>query len=364
MNFKSNKVITNRFTQVSLLIAGLLVAIGLWSCDSDNEEGNISYYKQVNLVADQASQGAAYLDTNLVNPWGIAYGPQTYFWIADNHSGKSTVYDGTGTAIALVVTIPPPADSPQGTIAAPTGIVYNNSSDFMGDKFIFDTEDGTISGWQTGADATLRATVPDAVYKGLAIGTNTLGDLLIYATNFAAGTVDIFDDSYEEISIGPNAFKDPTLPAGFNPFGIQNIGNKIYVAFAERIGQDTDETAGPGLGYVSVFNTDGTFEKRLVSGGVLNAPWGLAKAPADFGPFSGALLVGNFGDGRISAFDIDTGSFLGQLGESKGNPITIDGLWGLSFGNDLDAGKANILYFTAGIDDENHGLFGSLEFVP
>ena len=233
----------------------------------------------------------------------------------------------------------------------------------MGDKFIFATEDGTICGWQTGANAVLRQTVSDAVYKGLAIAIDGT-ERYIYATNFTAGTVDVFDDAYQLDDLGPNTFKDPTLPAGFNPFGIQAIGNELCVTFAQRIPPDDDETAGPGLGYVSVFNADGTFVKRLASEAVLNAPWGLAKAPADFGEFSGALLVGNFGDGRISAFDPTTGLLLGQLNDSMGDPIAIDGLWGLTFGNDANAGHANTLYFTAGIDDENHGLFGSLEFVP
>jgi uncharacterized protein (TIGR03118 family) len=243
-------------------------------------------------------------------------------------------------------------------------MVYNGTGGFMGDTFIFATEDGTISGWSSGASATLRVdhSTAGAVYKGLAIGSAGSTNY-IYATNFVGGTVEVFDTTYAAASLGAGAFVDPTLPAGFNPFGIQVLGGKVYVTYAERVGTDTDETSGPGLGYVSVFNTDGTFVQRLISQGALNAPWGLALAPASFGAFGNALLVGNFGDGHINAYNASTGALMGALTDANGQAVSIDGLWGITFGNGGSAGGANQLYFTAGPQAEAHGLFGVLVFV-
>jgi uncharacterized protein (TIGR03118 family) len=353
-----------RWWRLGIGIVTTASLIAIISCGSGNSGNAVvsTYYQRTDLVSDQA--GATHLDTNLVNPWGIAYGPSTPFMIANNHSGTSTEYDGSGTpmpATPLVVTVPSPT---AGSVSAPAGEVFNATTGFSGDTFIFSTEDGTIAGWSSGTDATIRRdnSASGAVYKGLAIGVSGTTNY-IYATNFSGGTVDVFDTDYAPVQLGTGAFTDPTLPTGFNPFGILGIGNKLYVTFAQRVPPDNDETHGPGLGYVSVFNMDGTFVKRLVSAGPLNAPWGIAMAPSGFGTFGGALLIGNFGDGYINAFDATTGTQLGHLSDAGGHPIAIQGLWGLIFGNGTSAGKSSQLYFTAGVQDEDHGLFGAIAAI-
>ncbi len=289
------------------------------------------------------------------------------------------MYKGDGTAIPLVVTIPPPKGSPAGTTAAPTGNVFNGTSGFVVSTangsgpslFIFATEDGTISGWNPSADLTHailevdRSTVGlGAVYKGLAIASNASGTF-IYATNFRFGTVEMFDSSFHLVG----SFTDPKLANTcpepnqcYAPFGIQTINGNLYVTFALQNAAKHDDVAGPAHGFVDVFDTSGNLLQRLISHGRLNSPWGLALAPVDFGLFSNALLVGNFGDGRINAYDLNTGEFLGQLRDQVNHPITIDDLWALRFGNDASAGLHNELFFTAGINDEADGLFGKLAF--
>jgi uncharacterized protein (TIGR03118 family) len=321
------------------------------------------YVVQTALLADQASASAAHVDPKLINPWGLTYGPQTYFWGANNGSGTSTVYDGNGALMPtppLVVTVPPAAGGSQGS---PTGLVFNSTTAFNGDKFIFASLDGTVSGWASGASATLRMdnSASGAAYTGLAIG-NVGSANYLYAANFAAGTVDVLDTSYARANLGSSAFKDPTLPAGYSPFNIQALGGLLYVAYAQHLPSINVGISGTGLGYVSVFNMDGSFAKRLVSQGWLDAPWGLALAPSGLAGFPGALLVGNFGDGRISAYDSGTGAPLGQLVDVNGTPIAIDGLWALAFGNGTKAGSTDLLYFTAGTQGGTHGLFGSFAF--
>jgi uncharacterized protein (TIGR03118 family) len=321
------------------------------------------YVVQTALLADQASASAAHVDPKLINPWGLTYGPQTYFWGANNGSGTSTVYDGTGALMPtppLVVTIPPAAGGSQGS---PTGLVSNSTTAFNGDKFIFASLDGTVSGWASGASATLRMdnSASGAAYTGLAIG-NVGSANYLYAANFAAGTVDVLDASYAHSNLGSSAFKDPTLPAGYSPFNIQALGGLLYVAYAQHLPSINVGISGTGLGYVSVFNMNGSFAKRLVSQGWLDAPWGLALAPSGLAGFAGALLVGNFGDGRISAYDSGTGAPLGQLVDVSGTPVVIDGLWALAFGNGSKAGSTDLLYFTAGPQGGTHGLFGSFSF--
>jgi len=328
-------------------------------------------YLRHNLVSD-LPDFADHLDPNLVNPWGIAYGPTSPFWIADNGTGVSTLYDGTGTpfpaANPLIVTVPTPAGGTPPS--APTGMVFNGSPNFQVSagnpaRFIFVTEDGTVSGWSPAVDPThavLKATVPDAIYKGLAIGTNASGSFL-YATNFHAGKVDVFNSSFAPASLS-GTFTDATLPAGFAPFGIANIGGSLYVTYAKQDPDQEDDVPGPGNGYVNVFDTDGNFVKRLISAGVLNSPWGLVRAPANFGQLSGSLLVGNFGDGTIHGFDPVTGVPRGQMLIPSGRPLTIPGLWALIFGNGGSGGDPGVLYFTAGIpgpgEVEDHGLFGQI----
>jgi uncharacterized protein (TIGR03118 family) len=327
---------------------------------------------QTNLTSDIPGL-ANNTDPNLVNPWGIAFSSTSPFWIADNHSGLSTVYNAAGqpfpTNNPLVVTIPPP---PGGAPpASPTGIVFNGSSGFeLGGKpaaFIFATEDGTISAWNGSSSAVLQVdNSSSAVYKGLAIGSNSSGNFL-YAANFKGGTVDVFDSKFKPVALA-GSFKDPSLPAGYAPFNIQNVGSILYVTYAKQNAEGHDDVAGPGNGFVDVFDTNGNMVRRLISNGPLNSPWGVAVAPAAFGSLGGNLLVGNFGDGTINAFDPTTGQFIGEMQNAAGNPISIEGLWSLKFGNGGLAGDPNTLFFTAGISGggtvEDHGLFGDLQPVP
>jgi uncharacterized protein (TIGR03118 family) len=333
-------------------------------------------YVQTNLVSDIAGV-ARNTDANLVNPWGIALGPNTAIWVADNGSGVATVYNRKGqpfpSGTPLVVTIPPPAGSPAGTTAAPTGAIFNDTSDFVVSEsgmsgpslFVFATEDGTISGWNPNVDVNNAILEVDnsgsgAVYKGLALLSNKSGDFLA-ATNFHNGTVDVFDGSFGPATLA-GSFTDPNLPAGFAPFGIRNISGELFVSYAKQNAEKHDDVAGPGNGFVDIFDTDGNLVRRFASAGTLNSPWGLVLAPKHFGRFSEDLLVGNFGDGRINAFDPHTGEFLGQLENEDENPITISGVWALVFGNGTQAGGSRkTLFFSAGIADEQHGLFGTIQ---
>jgi len=326
----------------------------------------IQGYKQENLVADDASGKAKRIDANLVNPWGIASAPGGPLWIADNKTGVSTVYLGNGQpgptpATPLVVTVPAP---PSGTgPASPTGIVYNGTAAFplatgQPALFLFATEDGTISGWSPNVDMTHAVLKVDnsatAIYKGLAV----LNDHL-YAANFKANSVDVYNSDFTS----GGSFTDTTVPAGFAPFGIQNVGGVLFVTYAMQDADKHDDVKAPGNGFVDIFNPDTHAFTRVASQGTLNSPWALAMAPADFGAFSNMLLVGNFGDGRINAYNPTTLAFLGQLSDAAGTPISIDGLWALSFGTDPDDPTHPSLYFTAGPADEAHGLFGRLSAV-
>lgn len=317
-------------------------------------------YVQANLVSDLPGV-AAQQDTDLVNPWGIVAGPTTPFWVNDNGTGMATLYTGTGAKLGITVTVPPPNGSPGPS--APTGIVFNSGASFGGAHFIFDTEDGTVSAWSSGASAVLQATSPaGSVYKGLALGNNGSGDLL-YATNFGLGRVDVFDSNFHATTVS-GGFHDANLPTGYAPFDVQNIGGKLYVTYALQDSAKHDDVAGPGNGFIDVYDLNGNLLQRLTSHGALNSPWGMAVAPSDFGAFSGDLLVGNFGDGTINAYDPSTGSFIGTLDNPDGTPLTIDGLWGLHFGNGAQDERMDALYFTAGIAGpdqvEDHGLFGSI----
>ena len=328
-------------------------------------------FSVTDLVSDIPGQ-AANLDPNLVNPWGIAFTPSSPFWVADNRTGVSTLYNGTGIALPLVVTVPPPAGG--NPPAAPTGVVFNGGAGFEASpglpaRFIFASEDGTISGWNPTANPTAALRVADnsgsgANYKGLAIGNNGAGDF-IYAANFHAGTIDVFDSLFAQSAL-PGNFTDPNLPSGYAPFNIQNIGGKLYVTYALQDAQGNEVVSGAGHGFVDVFDLNGNFLQRLASQGSLNSPWGLAIAPSGFGPFANDLLVGNFGDGRINAFDPVTGMLLGTLDDMGGSPLEIQGLRALTFGNGANAGDTSDLYFTAGIPGNgvvgDHGLFGEITF--
>jgi len=324
-------------------------------------------YKQTNLVSDIPGM-AKHTDPNLVNPWGISFVPTNAFWIADNNSGLSTLYDGKGNIQSLVVTIPPAKGD---TTGSSTGTVFSSfSGAFMVTEkgisgtsgFLFDSEDGTISGWNPLVDpnhAVIAVHNSGAVYKGLAIAAVHANPYL-YAANFRAGTIDVFDKHFAPATL-QGSFQDPGIPKGYAPFNIQSLGSKLYVTYAQQDSARHDDVPGQGRGFLDVFDDNGNLLKRLVSHGQLNAPWGLALASANFGLFSNDLLVGNFGNGSINAFDPNTGAFLGTLKDSQNQPVHIDGLWALAFGGGGDSGQPNQLFFTAGIQKEQHGLFGIIE---
>jgi uncharacterized protein (TIGR03118 family) len=317
-------------------------------------------YLQENLVSDIPGT-AAFTDAHLINPWGLASSATGPFWVANEGTSTATIYNGEGVANALVVNI---QGTPDG---GPTGEVFNNTGEFElspGQRavFLFATESGTISGWNPAADPTNSIVKVDnsaagASYTGLAIGNNGSGNFL-YAANFASGSIDVFGGNFAPITLA-GSFTDPTLPAGYSPFNVQNVGGRLYVMYAQRDGAG-EEVPGAGFGYVNEFDTNGNLLRRLVSNGPLNAPWGIALAPTAFGGFGGNLLIGNFGDGLINAFDLTSGVHLGALEDSAGNPLENEGLWALAFGNGGMAGLPNQLYFTAGIEDEEHGLFGRI----
>jgi uncharacterized protein (TIGR03118 family) len=337
-----------------------------------------SGYRQVNLVSDQHGK-ASLFDHNLVNAWGLAASPGTNahpgspLWVADNGSDKATLYMGkTATSVSkvpLVVKV---------TGAAPTGQVFNadpsafviadNKGHSGASLFLFDTENGTIDGWNQAVGATgstpsavtvvARNNGANAVYKGLAIA-QVHGQAFLYATNFRSGRVEAYNSKFQPVELPGGLFVDPRLPAGYGPFGISEIMGKLYVTFAKQDATLHDDVAGPGHGFVDVFTNTGKFVRRLVTRGALDSPWGLALAPAGFGQFSSDLLIGNFGNGHINAYDPMTGKHLGQLRQPNGMPIVIDGLWGLKFGNG-NAAKTNQLIFSAGPNDESHGLLGKI----
>ncbi|MDQ2946505.1 MAG: TIGR03118 family protein, partial [Acidobacteriota bacterium] len=329
-----------------------------------------------NLVSDLDGK-ADQLDPNLVNPWGMSMSPTGPFWVSNNHTGSTTVYNTTGQPFpspnALVIKIAPPASG--SSRSSPTGQVFNSTSAFeiaagKPATFLFATEDGTISGWNTSVDAgkaivMVGGSGSNAVYKGLALATSSTGPML-YAANFSAGAIDVFDATLKPATVA-GAFQDPNLPAGFAPFNIQKIGRRLLVTYALQDGARHDSVAGLGNGIVNVFDTDGNLRQRLISNGPLNSPWGLALAPQFFGDLSSTLLVANFGDCRVNAFDLTTGEFLGTLQDSSGAPIVIEGLWALQSGNGHTGGDSNAVYFTAGISGggriQDHGLFGSIQVV-
>jgi uncharacterized protein (TIGR03118 family) len=308
------------------------------------------------LVSDQAGL-ADVTDPNLINPWGVSFSGTGPFWVSNTGKGNSTLYNGSGVITPTVVTVPAAAAGKQGT---PTGQVFNSGTGFVlangsPARFIFSTEDGTISAWNGGAAATIMVdnSASGAVFYGLAIGANAAGATLIYAPNFTTGKIDVFDSKFAATTVS-GGFANP--PVGYAPFNIWPLGGKLYVAYAKQ---------GPlsgvaGTGFVSAFDFDGNLQKQLISGGALNAPWGLAIAPSTFGAFGGSLLVGNFGDGTINAFDLNTGAFQGTLEGQDGNPIEFPGLWALIFGNGGNGGDRNTLYITAGVGGLAHGLLSSL----
>ena len=313
-------------------------------------------YKQTNLTAN-TSGVANQTDPQLVNPWGIAFLPGNPFWIANNRSGTSTLYDAQGNLQQLVVTIPSASVNPCSP-GCPTGIVTNSSADFNGGAFIFDTDDGIIANW-TGANSAVVAvdnSAGGADYKGLAL-LNTGSANFLLAANFSSGKIDIFDRNFKPAAFA-GTFSDPNLPAGFAPHAVHIINNQVYVAYAMQDATKRRPVRGAGIGVVDIFDANGNFVKTFATGGQLNAPWAVVATPASFGTFSNAILVGNFGDGTINAFD-STGKSLGQVTDSANNVITNPGLWDMVFGAG-GTGDPNTLYFTAGGATLSSGLFATL----
>lgn len=334
-----------------------------------------SAYVATPLVSNGAIAGTT-VDANLVNPWGIALVPDGPMWVVNNATQTATVYDGTGAAQPIVVRMPGGINGP----AAPTGIVFNPTPDFVVNngvaaataQFIFAGEGGTILAWAPAIDPANAIIVHDdgaggAVYKGLAIATEN-GTSLLYAADFLNNRIDVFDRAFQKVSV-PGGFLDPALPAGYAPFGIQAISRAgqtlICVTYAQRAPDSIEDVPGPGLGTANLFDTRGTLVQRLVPpGGNLNAPWAVALAPADFGALSNALLIANFGDGAIHAYDPNTGAFIATLADANGQPIVTEGLWGIAFGNGAHNQPANTLYYAAGIAGETAGVYGRIDVVP
>jgi len=351
---------SSRFSRTSAFAVAAMLAAAV--AGSAQGRGAAVAYTVHPLVSDSASAPAT--DASLVNAWGLTAGPTTPWWTANNGTNTSTLYSGTGTKTPLTVAV----------AGAPTGTVFNPSAtDFSvsqagksgASRFLFDTEGGTLLGWTPSVNGTAAVVAVDhsgagTVYKGLAVANDHL-----YATDFHNGRVDVFDASFDPVTVS-GSFTDTKVAKGFAPFGIQALGGNIFVTYAQQDAAKHDDVAVPGKAFVDEFTTDGKLVGRVINSGLknapLNAPWGLAMAPADFGSFAGDLLVGNFGNGRISAYAPKGSNWVykGQLRNADGTIVTIDGLWGLEFGNGAAAGPANTLYFTAGPSGEQHGLFGSV----
>jgi uncharacterized protein (TIGR03118 family) len=331
------------------------------------------HYKQTNLVSDMPGV-APVTDPNLVNPWGLSRSSTSPWWVSDNGTGVATLYSGAGAVVPLVVTIP--SSDPSTTSGTPTGTIFNGGTGFelkpgLPAVFMFVTEDGTISGWNPKVDGTHAIVMVNqkgkSVFKGMTMATVNVPffgpQSFLYVADFRKGRVQIYNSKFHHVPNMEELFDDDSLPNGFAPFNVQNIGGNIYVSFAQQDSDKHDEVDGAGLGYVDVFSPEGRRLRRLEHGPWFNAPWGLVQASSDFGSHSHEILVGQFGSGEILAFNAVTGRFKGRLHDASNAPIKIDGLWGLGFGNDASAGPATTLYFSAGADHEQHGLFGTLTAI-
>jgi uncharacterized protein (TIGR03118 family) len=337
------------------------LTLALLALPAAAQKVNISY-----LTSDIPNAGA-FLDANLVNPWGMSISPSGPWWISDNGTGLSTLYIGSGAPQSLVVTIPSGTGSGTGS---PSGTVYNATSDFeingSQTPFLFCTEDGTISGWYGGSTAFIAVNNNSrgSVYKGMALASAN-GANYLYVANFNAGAVEVYDRNYASHSFGSNAFVDSSIPSGYAPFNVQLIGTtKLAVTYAKQDAAKHDDVAGPGNGYVDIYDTEGNLQFRLTHNLFLNSPWAVVLAPQSFSGFSGDLLVGNFGSGLVTAFNATTGAWIGNMQNVNDLPVQIDGLWGLSFGNGGSGGPANTLFFTAGTFGEAHGRLGSMTPHP
>jgi len=330
-----------------------------------------SVFSATDLVTDSGS-AAAHVDPHLINGWGIAFNPKGFVWVADQGTSTSTLYDGQGVPQSLVVTVPAPAG---GGNAGPTGIVFNGTQDFKVTQngasgvaaFIFVGTGGTVSGWSPSVNGTQAITMVDtaasgapSAYTGLAQSSYASVNYL-YAADFRNNRVDVYDPSWKKVTLPGGSFTDPNLPAGYGPYGIQAIGNRIYVTYAQHAPSGPRANRGPGLGIIDVFDTSGAMLNRFATGGPLNAPWGVAQAPANFGSFGNMLLVGNFGDGKINVYDPSSGAQVGTLSKADKTPIVIDGVWGIAFGNGINGQPTNTLFYAAGPADETHGRYGRID---
>src|SRR6202050_432447 len=388
----TKKKLQTKHTRLNWLRAGVLLGAAAGSLAAQTTSAPPNNYLVHNLVSDLANT-ADFQDPNLVNPWGNGFGASP-FWIGNNGTGTSTLYTGTGAAIPLVVTIPRAGNA--GGAGPVTGVIFNtfgsnaNAFDVQAGKssnFIFCSEDGVISGWNSGVSGTKASILFDnsksgAVYKGCAEG-GTAAAPFVFAANFHAGTVDVYDGT---LNLNPapysqntaplpysasSRFSNPAIPAGFAPFNVQNIGGTLFVTYALQNAAKNGDVGGPGNGYVATFNLNGALITNLVSQGALNSPWGMAIAPPAYGPFAGALLVGNHTDGKINAFNATTGATLGALDDLTANPIAIPGLWSLNFGGGADSEDPGALYVTAGVGGGtnndpvgSHGLLASIQAAP
>jgi uncharacterized protein (TIGR03118 family) len=347
----------------------LALVLALTTSAAAADPGTPNSYSQTNLVSNLPGVSATNQppDPDLINGWGVAFNPNGPVWVSDNGTGLSTLYDGLGAKQGLVVTIPSANGTDHGT---PTGITFNSSSDFKvgaaGALFLFATEDGLIAGWNGGTVATRvfppAGVTPTAVYKGIAVAGNGTAHQL-YAADFHNKKIDVFDATFAPVTT-TGGFVDPNIAPAFGPFNIMNIQGDLYVAYAQKEEDGDDEVAGPGLGFVDVFDADGVLLRRLATRGKLNAPWGMALAPTGFGKFGNSLLVGNFGDGTINAYDLKNGTPLGQLRDANDQVLKIDGLWGIAFGNGVRSQPTDVLFFAAGPNDESNGLYGLIAPAP
>jgi len=362
-------------TGTSTLAALTLVLLPFASTRPARAAAESNAYHQTNLVSDLPGM-ALIQDPDLVNPWGISLSGGSPFWVANNGTGTSTLYAGDHVSPptplsknGLVVTIP--GGFPTGTVSntgAPTDFIVKSGAASGRASFLFASQVGIVSGWNPNVPApgSKQAQIGgtgDAVYTGLAIGQVGSATYL-YAADFEHGKIDVYDFAFHT----PNppldgSFSDPNIPNSYSTFNIQSIGGKLYVTYAQQSHKEPDEETDRGSGFVDVFDTSGHLLQRLIQGNHLKSPWGIARAPENFGAFSHALIVGNFADGQLHAFDPDSGKYLGEMKNENGKPVVIDGLWGITFGNGANGGDKNALYFAAGIQDETHGLFGSLRAV-
>ena len=338
------------------------------SSGSNNSNPPIQSSFSVTALVSDGAVPAAHTDANLKNPWGVAFNPKGFVWVADNGTNVATLYDGNGVPQSLVVTIP---DGKNGS-ASPTGIVFNGTQSFTVSEngksgvaaFVFTGEGGTITAWAPAVGPTNAFVMYDdgtggAVYKGLALATMN-GNNFLYATDFHNNKIDVFDTNFTKVAM-PGAFTDPAMPVGFAPFGIQAIGSNLFVTYAMQDAAKHDDVAGAGLGMIDVYDTAGNLKQRFATGGSLNAPWGIAQAPGNFGSMSGAILIGNFGDGTINAFNASSGQSMGPLNGPNSGPVAEHGMWGIAFGNDLSNQPSNTLFFAAGPNDEADGVYGRID---